>query len=336
MKQAGNRVKRADKQTVTGLGCALVLLSGCAGGGPGAAGEQDAARGKIVLGHYAHSSIPFPATIAVEQGFFKEEGLDVQLLNAKSGPELAAQLIGGSTQIATVSPDNIIPAIEQGQPITLLPPYGKLDMLFAAPKSSGITDVKQLAGKRLGIVARGTASEKYARAMFKKVGVNPASVTFVAVGGAVTQEPALRNGKVDAVVGSTSSYLTMRSHGLDVVAFSDALAGDAGELSRNGLQVLWATTKEYKAEHPETVDKFCRALGSAVKWINDDANKEAGTESLATLLGIDAKAAGKLWDAVHTSFVTDTDDATWKANVKFSVGSPDAVPFSAVDNTCGT
>lgn len=136
---------------------------------------------------------------------------------------LAAQLIGGSTQIATVSPDNIIPAIKQGQSITLLPPYGKLDMLFIAPKSSNITDVKQLVGKRIGVVARGAASEKYARAIFKAAGVNPDSVTFVAVGGAVTMEPALRNGKVDAVIGSTSSYLTMTSHGLDLVPFSDAL-----------------------------------------------------------------------------------------------------------------
>lgn len=72
-----------------------------------------------------------------------------------------------------------------------------------------------------------------------------------------------------------------------------------------------------------------------MKWINDDANKDAGVKSLETLLGIKADGVGQLWDKVHKSFVMTTDDATWKTNVNFSVGSPDAVPFSAVDNNCG-
>ncbi|MFE7234843.1 ABC transporter substrate-binding protein [Streptomyces sp. NPDC002405] len=329
-------MNKVSKPAVAGLGFALVLLTACSGGGQGASGAGGAVNGtKITLGNYPHSSITFPTAIAVEQGFFKKEGLDVQLLMAKSGPELAAQLIGGSTQIAAVSPDNIIPAIKQGQSITLLPPYGRMDMLFFAEKSSNITSVKQLVGKRIGVVARGAANEKYARTILKAAGVNPDSVTFVAVGGAVTQEPALRNGKVDAVVGSSSTYRSMAAHGLDLVPFSDALAGDAGELSRHGLQVLWATTKDYKAKNPDTVNKFCKALDSAVNWINDDANRDAGVKSLESLLELKADAAGQLWDKVHKSFVTSTDDATWKTNVDFSVGSPDAVPFSVVDNNCG-
>ncbi|MFG2518051.1 ABC transporter substrate-binding protein [Streptomyces sp. NPDC048527] len=327
---------KASKPAAAGLGFALILLSACSGGGQGASGDGRSANGsKITLGSYAHSSIPYPATVAVEQGFFKKEGLDVRPLVAKSGPELAVQLVGGSTQIAAVNPDNVIPAVKQGQPLTLLPPYGQLDLLFFAPKSGNITDVKQLAGKRIGIVSRGSASERYARAMLKAAGVDPGSVTFVAVGGAVTQEPALRNGKVDAAVGSSSSYFTLSSHGLDLVPFSDSLAGGAGELSRHGLQVLWATTKDFKAKNPGTVDKFCRALDSAVKWINDDANRDAGVKSLAKLLGLKADAAGRLWDKTHKSFITSTDDASWRTNVKFSVGSPDAVPFSVVDNSCG-
>jgi NitT/TauT family transport system substrate-binding protein len=327
-------VNKASKPAAVGLGFALVLLTGCSSGGQGTSGDQGNSM-TITLGNYAHSSIPLPATVAVEQGFFKKEGLDVKVLVAKSGPELAAQLIGGSTQIAAVNPDNIIPAIKQGQPVRLLPPYGRLDLLLFAPKAGHITNVKQLAGKRIGVVSRGSAAERYARAMLKKRAVDPSSVTFVAVGGAVTQEPALRNGTVDAVVGSSSSYLTAASHGLDLVPFADALRGDAGDLSENGLQVLWATTKDYKAEHPGNVGKFCKALNSAVKWINDDANRGAGVRSLSKLLGLKADAAGKLWDKTHKSFITSTDATAWKTNVKLSVGSSNAVPFDAIDSNCG-
>ncbi|WP_328375369.1 ABC transporter substrate-binding protein [Streptomyces sp. NBC_00440] len=322
---------KASKPAAVGLGFALVLLTGCGQGNSGDQGDGS----KIVLGNYLHNSIAWPSTIAIEQGFFKKEGLDVKPLAAKSGPELAAQLIGGSTQIAAVSPDNIIPAIQQKQPVTLLPPYGRLDMVLLAPKSGHITNVKQLAGKRVGVVSRGSAVEKYAQEVLKANGVDPGSVTFVAVGGAVTQEPALRNKTVDAVVGSSSTYFTLASHGLDLVPFSDALAGGAGDLSRNGLQVLWATTKGYKAKHPGTVGKFCRAMDSAVKWINDDANKAAGVKSLSKLLGLRADAAGRLWDKVHQSYITSTDAAAWKTNVKFSTGKPDAVPFDVIDNSCG-
>ena len=164
-------------------------------------------------------------------------------------------------------------AMNQGQHITAIPPFGHIDMSLVTPADSGIADVKSLRGKQIGVVQRGSASERFARTVLSSSGVDPDSVTYVAVGSGATMEPAVRNKKVDATVGSTSTVVTMEDHGIEFRTLASPFDGTAGELGDVGLQTFWTTTEEFAQQNPDAIDKFCTAMNKAADWIADDANR---------------------------------------------------------------
>jgi NitT/TauT family transport system substrate-binding protein len=107
------------------------------------------------VGNFPNTALTLPFAIAQAQGYFTDAGLNVQVVPATSGPALASELIGGTTQIAVEVPPNAFPAMQQGEQLEALPPYGKLDLAVVAPDGSGITSLKSLAGKKVGVTAVG-------------------------------------------------------------------------------------------------------------------------------------------------------------------------------------
>ena len=76
----------------------------------------------VSVGNFPNTALTLPFAIAQAQGYFKDAGLDVQVVPATSGPALASQLIGGTTQIAVEVPPNAFPAMQQGEQLEALPP----------------------------------------------------------------------------------------------------------------------------------------------------------------------------------------------------------------------
>ncbi|WP_112300251.1 ABC transporter substrate-binding protein [Rhodococcus wratislaviensis] len=310
-----------DKRSAITIAGALALLSSMvACGSAGTAPTSENGLTSITIGSMESNSLSFPYTIAQEQGFFQGAGLQVETVTAPSGPQLTAALIGNTTQIAIGTPENVMGAMNQGQQITAIPPFGHIDMSLVTPADSGITDVTSLRGKQIGVVQRGSASERFARTVLSGNGVDPDSVTYVAVGAGATMEPAVRNKKVDATVGSTSTVVTMEDHGIEFRTLASPFDGTAGELGDVGLQTFWTTTEEFAQQNPEILNGFCTAMNKAADWIADDANRGSGVQSLATLLRIPAESAGRIWDKTHLSWSPTINEATWTANVDWILG----------------
>ena len=317
-----------DKRSaITIAGTLALLTSLVACGSAGTPPTSENGLTSITIGSMESNSLSFPYTIAQEQGFFHGAGLQVETVTATSGPQLTAALIGNTTQIAIGTPENVMGAMNQGQQITAIPPFGHIDMSLVTPTDSGIIDVKSLRGKQIGVVQRGSASERFARTVLSEHGVDPDSVTYVAVGAGTTMEPSVRNKKVDATVAATSTVVTMEDHGIALHTLASPFDGTAGELGDIGLQTFWTTTREFQQQNPEVVNRFCTARNKASGWIADDANRGPGVQSLATLLAIPTESAGRIWDETHRSWSPKIDEAAWSANVDWILGSGGSLSF---------
>src|SRR6516162_2967174 len=263
-------------RSVAGILCALSLsatLAACSSGGssttstPSAAASSPSATAAasssapalttVSVGNFPTSALTLPYAIAQDQGYFTAAGLNVQTVAATSGPALASELVGGTTQIAVEVPPNAFPVMQQGEPLVALPPYGKLDLAIVTPDGSGVTSLKSLVGKKIGVTQRGAFTEKFAQYILQTQGINPNSVTFVAVGALPTQEVALRNHVIDATVLSSDAIAAVTAHGIKVTTLASSLAGTAGQLGAIGLQSFWATTTGYQTSHPTVVKAFC-------------------------------------------------------------------------------
>jgi len=340
-------------RSIAGILCVMSLaaaLAACSSGASSPAPASTPAAGSasgtpaasapalttVTVGNFPTSALTLPFAVAQDQGYFRDAGLDVQTVPATSGPALASELIGGTTQIAVEVPPNAFPVMQQGEPLVALPPFGRLDLAIVTPDGSGVTSLKSLVGKKIGVTQRGAFTEKFAQYILQTQGISPNSVTFVAVGALPTQEVALRNHVIDATVLSSDAIAAVTAHGIKVTTLASSLAGTAGQLGAIGLQSFWATTTGYQTSHPTVVKAFCTAMNRATAFLADDANRSAGLPTIEKLLSVPATVAGSVWDTVHTAWATQIAAARWAANVKLILGSPTSLPFGKyVASTCG-
>jgi NitT/TauT family transport system substrate-binding protein len=298
---------------------------------PGAGNTQASAHRadltKVTVGDFPTSALTLPYVIAQDQGFFKTAGLDVQTVMANSGPTLVSGLIGGTTQIAAQVTSNAFPAMQQGEPLVAMGPYGRLDMAVVTPVNSGITNMASLQGKKIGVTARGALTENFARYVLNLNGIDPSKVTFIPVGTLLTQEAALRNHAIDATVVSSDAIAAAEVQGVPLRTLASSLNGTAGPLGTVGLQSFWATTTAYRDNHLTVVNAFCSAMRQSVAWLDNNANRAAGAKDIATLMNIPKATAGQVWDNVHSAWATSVTPARWAANAQLIVGSASGVPY---------
>ena len=241
----------------------------------------------VSVGNFPTSALTLPFAIAQDQGYFRDAGLNVQAVSATS-VTLASELIGGTTQIAVEVPPNAFPVMQQGESLVALPPYGRLDLAIVAPNGSGITGLKSLVGKKIGVTAVGAFTEKFAQYVLQTAGIDPASVTFVAVGALPTQVAALQHHTIDATVLSSDAIAAVTARGIKLSTLASSLGGTAGQLGAIGLQSFWATTSSYQTSHPTVVRGFCTAMSRATAFLADGANRSAGLPTIEKLLSVPA------------------------------------------------
>lgn len=300
--------------------------AGSATGAPAASSSP--ALTTVTVGNFPTSALTLPFAIAQAQGYFRDAGLNVQVVSATSGPVLASELIGGTTQIAVEVPPNAFPVMEQGEQLVVLPPYGRLDLALVAPNGGGVTSLKSLVGKKIGVTALGAFTEKFAQYVLQANGINPDSVTFVAVGALPTQVAALHNHVIDATVLSSDAIAAVTAKGIKLDTLASSLGGTAGQLGAVGLQSFYATTTAYQASHPAVVKEFCTAMTQATAFLADDANRSTGLPTIENLLNVPPAVAGQVWDTVHAAWATQIATARWAANVRLILGSATSLPYS--------
>ena len=282
----------------------------------------------VSVGDFPTSALTLPFAIAQAEGYFTDAGLNVQPVMATSGPTLASELIGGTTQIAVEVPPNAFPAMQQGESMLAMPPYGRIDLAIVTPDGSGVTSLKSLAGKTIGVTAVGAFTETFAKYVLQLNGINPDSVTFVAVGALATQVAALSAHTIDATVLSSDAIASVTAHGIKLDTLASSLNGTAGQLGTVGLQSFWATTPGYQSAHPAVVKDFCTAMTRATAFLADDANRSAGVPVIEQLLSVPAPAAGQVWDTVHDAWSTQLTATRWEANDKLILGSATSLPYA--------
>lgn len=306
------------------------LLTACGGGGDADAGDTTT----IQLGTYPNSVLSLPQVVADGEGFFADEGLEVEPVNGKTGPELVSTLIGGTTQIAGASTGTAIPALEQGQELMVFPPFQRENKAILVTEDSGLTELSELEGKKIAVPARGGDAESFAVDVMEERGVDPSTVTFVATGAPGTMQAALTNGTVDAGVLTVSAINQMRSNGTEVIAVANSLDGTAGERGEESLAGFFITTADEWADDPDTVQAFCRAMRTTTEFIADDANRDAVADYIADYIGVDQENAGEIYDNYRDSWELEIDEARWEKNVRYISDSAE-IPFDIVENGCG-
>ncbi len=133
--------------------------------------------------------------------------------------------------------------------------------------------MQDLKGKKIGVTARGAATEVFTNWMLLKAGVKSEDVSFVAVGGPNTAYGALVSKQVDAVMifePTGSMCEVLKTCKVVYRAASDPQPAELFALNGGGNGLVF--TQEYIEKNPHVIDAVIRAIKDADAFINAPAN----------------------------------------------------------------
>jgi NitT/TauT family transport system substrate-binding protein len=187
----------ATRVAAAGLVAAFALSAGAAH-----AADLEKVRALIPVKNIDESFSPF--AVAKQLGYFKEEGLDVDLLAVGGSNEVAIQVAAGNGDVGAAS---------AAQAVVGMQPSFNLDVKYfydlyykniwsvSVPVDSPIKDVKELKGKKWGVASMGSAGVTYGRAFARSAGLDPQKdLAFLPIGGGAQAMTAVRQKAVDAIV----------------------------------------------------------------------------------------------------------------------------------------
>src|SRR5947199_338950 len=174
--------------------------------------------GSAVLGDY---SMAGPVIVALEQGMFRAEGLEVEYVPFRGGPDLLKAVMAGECRIGISGSTDILVFREAGSPIKMIATHteGNHFTLNVAPDVRKVGDLR---GKSIGVTRVGATTWVFARMVAKKEGWDPdKDVQVVGLGGLDAQLAALARKEIAAYVwgdGGAVSELQGKGRELSVEA----------------------------------------------------------------------------------------------------------------------
>src|SRR5438093_12493607 len=154
------------------------------------------AQEKIRLSHSALESSNSVWYLAQDRGFYKKNGLDVDLLFIPSTTTSVSSLVAGDVQVANASGGGVASAVVARADLVLVACY--LNSLpYELVVGESVKSAEDLKGKTVGISRLGSASDVAARALIRGLGMEPEKqVLILQVGGPAERAAAFRAGRI--------------------------------------------------------------------------------------------------------------------------------------------
>jgi NitT/TauT family transport system substrate-binding protein len=234
-----------------------------------------------------------PLAFAEKRGFFKEDGLQGEIIRINPTVALAA-LVSGELDYWTVI-GNSVGATIQGAPLRVLACYvpGSPSALIARPE---FKSVQELRGNAIGLNTSGGALESTARLIFKHFGLDPdKDIKFLPLGTNERRFSAMKQGLTAGTMGSPPLDFLGKKMGFVVLA-------RAYELFSYPTSGVVASLKRIK-EKPDEVKRVIKAGIKATRYIRQ--NREGTIQFMTEWSKIDKEMATATYDGVLKLFNDD-------------------------------
>jgi NitT/TauT family transport system substrate-binding protein len=212
-----------------------------------------------------------PLTIAEQLGYFKAEGLDVEIVDFAGGSKALAAVVGGSADVVSGAFEHTVNMQFKGQRMRAFVLQGRAPQIVLGINPKTMPDFKSVAdlkGKKIGVTAPGSSTNVMANFVLAKAGLKPSDVSFIGVGASNGAVAAMRSGQIDAI-SNLDPVITLlaRSGDLKIVADTRVVA-DADRIFGGPMPAgCLYCPQSFIDKHPNTVQALTNAMVRADKWI---------------------------------------------------------------------
>jgi len=300
---------RSFSPRLLGAVAALVVLAACGGTTTTGGGGTQTVSLKIMVGGL-NKQIYLPNMLTQRLGYFKDENLDVTLIDEGSGQASEEEVVAGNVDAGSGAYVHPMVLNTQGKKIETICQFGiapgEAEVVDAS--LTNVTSVKDLAGKNLGVTDLGSGTHVLTQAILGTAGVNPSSAHYVAVGAGDTFIAAIQQKKIAAGMTTfpTISRLVNSGKGKILVSLLTpestraALGGDypfIGIFAKNdwvnsnkdvAQRLVNAYVKTLKYMHSHTADEIASQMPTDY-YAGDKASYVADLKDQLAIFGTDCK-----------------------------------------------
>lgn len=243
----------------------------------------------------------FPVFVAIGEGYFAEEGLNVTVEAINGSGAVIQALSAGQAQFGRPGPGPIIAARSRGVDVVhIYNVAARSNFGIAVQEGSDIQDIEGLRGKVIGTGTADGAEVGFARNVMSSAGMTAGNdFEFLTVGDGGPATAAFLNGEIVAYSASTADTAILNQRGM---AVRDITPAEFGRFFGNGI----ATMGDIIENDRELVEAWSRAFAKGHAFALDDANREAVLKHLADgnpQEGEDKEFQSALFDAVRSKTI---------------------------------
>jgi NitT/TauT family transport system substrate-binding protein len=245
---------------------------------------------KIRIGSTTPSITTLPSEIAAKMGFFKEVGLEAEMITIRSADIIVKALMTGDLDYSTALP-SLVAAAVRGLPIKVFAVMiGKTSYVMVSQR--GIESLRDLKGKAIAVSSFGAASDYVVRVALTKAGLDPRKdVTIIQVGGSSARLGALQAGLVQATVLVAPFDLQAEKMGYRSLLW----LGKIVDLPQGGL----GAHERRLRESPDEVVRMAKATARGIHFIK--THREETIKFMVGWLNLDRSVAEGAYPLVSDS-----------------------------------
>lgn len=264
--------------------------------------------------------IYLPARLTEQLGYFKEEGLQVQLLSEPAGVNAENEMLAGAVNGVVGFYDHTIDLQSKGKEVESVVQFAKVPgevELVATKEAATLKTPADFKGKTLGVTGLGSSTDFLTQYMAVKAGVKQGDYVLLPVGAGNTFIAAMQQGRIAAGMTTDPTAAEMIATGqakvlVDMRTESETVAALGGVYPAASLYMSTAWVNAHKVE----VGKLARAFVKTMKYIHSHS-----PEQIADLMPADYYGGNKARyiDALKASLPMFTADGRMPA------GGPETV-----------
>ena len=271
---------------------------------------------QIVVSNYGIAANGMPYAIAMEKGFFKEEGADVTgILSSNGGGTTIRNLLGGNLDYGEVDLAGTVTAIEQGNDLHIISDNVLTvgEFVWAVKPDSPIKTLADFKGHKIGYTNPRSTSQALNVLLLQTIGLTQADVNTIKVGGFGEQVVALDIGAIEVATLADPVWSKNSAKLRTVVRGADALPPLCN--------VIGVATGKAIAEHGDFLRAVLRARRKAVEFMY--AHPDEAGDIIAKVYDLDPTI---VHEAVHnlTTMVPGATRPYWGAG-RFDIKGMDGM-----------
>ena len=212
-----------------------------------------------------------PLTLADRLGYFKDEGLAVEIADFPGGAKALQAMVGGSADIVSGAFEHVVDMHAKGvsvQEFVLQDRYSGIVLGLSKAKAGSYKSPKDLKGMKIGVTAPGSSTNILVNALLARDGLPPDAVSIIGVGASSGAVAAMQKGQIDAI-SNLDPVITRLEKSGDIIPVVDTRTATGMKDVYGGAYAAGClyTRTEFLRDNPNTAAALASAMVRALLWL---------------------------------------------------------------------